>query len=86
MAKIIDGKAISAQIRDEVKQKVSVLRQEGKEIALAVIQVGTDPASGVYVNNKKKACAYVGIQSLSYELPEETTEDELLALDRKSVV
>ena len=83
MAKIIDGKAISAQIRDEVKQKVSVLRQEGKEIALAVIQVGTDPASGVYVNNKKKACAYVGIQSLSYELPEETTEDELLALVEK---
>ena len=83
MAKIIDGKAISAQIRDEVKQKVSVLRQEGKEIALAVIQVGTDPASGVYVNNKKKAGAYVGIQSLSYELPEETTEDELLALVEK---
>ncbi len=83
MAKIIDGKAISAQIRDEVKQKVSALRQEGKEIALAVIQVGTDPASGVYVNNKKKACAYVGIQSLSYELPEETTEDELLALVEK---
>ena len=83
MAKIIDGKAISAQIRDEVKQKVSVLRQEGKENALAVIQVGTDPASGVYVNNKKKACAYVGIQSLSYELPEETTEDELLALVEK---
>ncbi len=44
---------------------------------LAVIQVGTDPASSVYVNNKKKACAYIGIGSLSYELPEETTEEEL---------
>lgn len=80
MAKIIDGKAISAQIKEEVKEKVEALKQEGKEIALAVIQVGADPASSVYVNNKKKACAYVGINSLAYELPEETTEEELLAL------
>ncbi len=80
MTKLIDGKVISAQIKDEVKQRVEVLKKEGKEPALAVIQVGDDPASGVYVNNKKKACAYVGIRSLAYELPWETTEGELLAL------
>ena len=61
MTKLIDGKVISAQIKDEVKQRVEVLKKEGKELALAVIQVGDDPASGVYVNNKKKACAYVEI-------------------------
>lgn len=83
MPTLIDGKAISAQIKEEVKVKVAVLKQEGKEIALAVIQVGADPASSVYVNNKKKACEYVGIRSLSYELPEETTEEELLALIEK---
>ncbi len=83
MAKIIDGKAIAAQIKEEVKQKVEALRQEGREITLAVIQVGEDPASRVYVNNKKKACAYVGMQSLAYELPAETTEEELLALVEK---
>ncbi len=80
MTRIIDGKAIAAQIKDDVRQKVEALGREGKEIALAVIQVGSDPASSVYVNNKKKACAYVGIRSLAYELPEETTEEELLAL------
>lgn len=80
MAKIIDGKLISAQIKDEVKQKTAELKQQGIEITLAVIQVGNDPASSVYVNNKKKACEYVGFRSLSYELPEETTEEELLAL------
>ena len=80
MAKIIDGKLISAQIKDEVKQKTAELKQQGIEITLAVIQVGNDPASSVYVNNKKKACEYVGFRSLSYELPEETTEEELLEL------
>lgn len=80
MAQIIDGKAISAQIKDELKQKVSDIKAQGKEITLAVIQVGTDPASTVYVGNKKKACEYIGIRSLAYELPEETTEQELLAL------
>lgn len=80
MAQIIDGKVISAQIKDELKQKVSDIKAQGKEITLAVIQVGTDPASTVYVGNKKKACEYVGIRSLAYELPEETTEQELLAL------
>jgi methylenetetrahydrofolate dehydrogenase (NADP+)/methenyltetrahydrofolate cyclohydrolase len=80
MAKIIDGKAISLELKNELKEKVEKLKAEGKTCALAVIQVGTDPASSVYVGNKKKACAYIGIESLSYELPEETTEEELLAL------
>ncbi len=80
MAYIIDGKKISQEIKDELKEKVTLLKAEGKKAALAVIQVGNDPASSVYVNNKKKACAYIGIESLSYELPEETTEQELLDL------
>lgn len=80
MPRIIDGKAISAQIKEEVKEKVSALKAQGKSVCLAVIQVGADPASSVYVGNKKKACAYVGIESLAYELPEETTQEELLAL------
>ena len=80
MAKIIDGKRISAEIKDELKQKVAKLKQQGITGALAVIQVGNDPASSVYVRNKKKACGYIGIESLSYELPEETTQEELLAL------
>lgn len=80
MASIIDGKAISMQIKDECKDKVSALKAEGKNVALAVIQVGEDPASSVYVNNKKKACEYIGAESLSYHLPEDTTEEELLAL------
>lgn len=81
MAQIIDGKIISAQIKEELKQKVAeIKRTQGTEICLAVIQVGSDPASTVYVGNKKKACAYIGIASLAYELPEETTQEELLAL------
>lgn len=80
MAKIIDGKAISARIKDELKEEVAALKEQGKEAVLAVIQVGSDPASSVYVNNKKKACAYIGIGSESYELPEETTQEELLSL------
>ena len=80
MAKIIDGKEISKQVKDELKDKVSALKAEGKEICLAVIQVGNDPASTVYVGNKKKACAYIGIGSKSFELSEETTQDELLKL------
>lgn len=80
MTQIIDGKQISAQIKEELKQKVANLKEEGKKITLAVIQVGSDPASSVYVNNKKKACAYVGMESLAYELKEETTEEELLRL------
>lgn len=80
MARIIDGKAISAQIKEEVKARVAEYREKGIEICLAVIQVGNDPASSVYVGNKKKACEFVGIKSLAYELPEETTQEELLAL------
>lgn len=80
MTQIIDGKRISQEIKDELKERVAVLKQQGKEVALAVIQVGSDPASSVYVNNKKKACEYIGIRSLAYELAEETTEEELLDL------
>lgn len=80
MAKIIDGKKISQDIKDELKEKVSALQAQGKTGALAVIQVGEDPASSVYVRNKKNACAYIGIESLAYELPEETSEEELLKL------
>ncbi len=80
MAKIIDGKKISAQVKDECRERVAA---EGLEVTLAVIQVGNDPASAVYVGNKKKACEYTGMHSLSYELPEETTEEELLALVEK---
>lgn len=80
MAKLIDGKKISQQIKDELKEKVAQLKEQGISICLAVIQVGNNPASTVYVGNKKKACAYVGIESLAYELPEETTEQELLSL------
>lgn len=80
MAQLIDGKAISAQIKDELKEKVAAMKEQGEEVTLAVIQVGNDPASSVYVGNKKKACAYIGIRSLAYEIPEETTEEELLDL------
>ena len=80
MAQLIDGKKISQEIKDELKEKVAELKEQGIEGALAVIQVGNDPASSVYVRNKKRACEYIGIRSESYELPEETTEDELLTL------
>ena len=83
MAQLIDGKAISAQIKEEVKEKVAALKEQGCEVTLAVIQVGADPASSVYVRNKKKACEYVGVRSLAYELPEETTEEKLLELIRE---
>ncbi len=83
MAELIDGKKISQQIKDELKEKVALLKEQGKEIGMAVIQVGNDPASSVYVGNKKKACEYIGIHSESYELPEETTQEELLTLIEK---
>ena len=83
MANLIDGKLISTQIKDELKEEVAELKKKGIEGCLAVIQVGNDPASSVYVRNKKKACEYVGIKSLSYELAEETTEDEILKLIEK---
>lgn len=80
MAVIIDGKKVSQEIKDEIKEKVAALKKEGTEVTLAVIQVGNDPASTVYVGNKKKACEYTGIRSLAYEIPEDTTEEELLKL------
>ena len=80
MVKIIDGKAIAGIIKDELKGKVAEYKAGGVEITLAVIQVGGDPASSVYVNNKKKACEYIGIKSLAYELGEETTQEELLKI------
>lgn len=80
MAHLIDGKAISLQIKEELKQKATEYKERGTEVTLAVIQVGNDPASSVYVGNKKKACEFVGIRSLAYELPEETTQEELISL------
>lgn len=80
MNKIIDGKMISEQIKNEVKEETARLKEQGVTVTLAVVQVGSDPASGVYVKNKKKACEYVGFESLSYELKEDTTQEELLAL------
>ena len=80
MAQLIDGKLISTQIKDELKAEVTELKAKGITPCLAVIQVGNDPASCVYVNNKKKACAYIGIESLSYELDEQISQEELLAI------
>lgn len=80
MAKIIDGKAVSQFVKDEVKKEVSALGEKGVSVGLAVIIVGNDPASRTYVNNKKKACETTGIISEEYALPEDTTMDELLAL------
>ena len=80
MATIIDGKAISTEIKNELKEKAAQLKANGINVTLAVIQVGNNPASTVYVNNKKKGCEYIGIGSFSYELPEETTQEELISL------
>ena len=80
MPRLIDGKKIALEIKNELKVKVEELKQQEKDVCLAVIQVGNDAASTVYVNGKKKDCEYIGIKSLSYELPEETTENELLDL------
>lgn len=77
---IIDGKKTSQDIKDEVRDEVAKLKKGGVEPTLAVILVGENPASQVYVRNKKRACEYTGIRSLSYELPENTTEEELLKL------
>lgn len=83
MPKIIDGKKTSQEIKDELKEKVAHLKEQGTEIALAVIQVGEDPASSVYVHNKKRACEYIGIKSVAYEVPEATTQEELLEIIHK---
>ena len=78
MANIIDGKQISLDIKNELKEKVAKYKEQGIEITLVVVKVGNDPASAVYVRNKEKACEYVGINSKTLALPEETTEEELL--------
>lgn len=83
MAKIIDGKQISLDIKNELKEKVAKYKEQGIEITLAVVKVGNDPASAVYVRNKEKACEYVGINSKTLALPEETTEEELLKVVKK---
>ncbi|MBR4622453.1 MAG: bifunctional methylenetetrahydrofolate dehydrogenase/methenyltetrahydrofolate cyclohydrolase FolD [Ruminococcus sp.] len=83
MSNIIDGKAVSAQVKQRIKAEADKLREQGMEIGLAVVIVGEDPASKVYVRNKKRACEEVGFVSYEYALPEETTEEELLALVRK---
>lgn len=80
MAQIIDGKLISKQIKDELKEEVQSMKAQGTNICLAVVQVGSDPASSVYVNNKKKACSYIGIESRAYELADSVTEEELTGL------
>jgi methylenetetrahydrofolate dehydrogenase (NADP+)/methenyltetrahydrofolate cyclohydrolase len=77
---LIDGKLISQTIKDELKARVAELKKHGHEGSLAVIQVGNDPASSIYVKNKKKACEYIGIGSVSYELSENTSEAELLKI------
>lgn len=77
---IIDGKKISTEIKDELKEQVAKLKAEGVEVTLAVVKVGEDPASAVYVRNKEKACEYIGINSKKIEMPEETTEEKLLNL------
>lgn len=79
MAILLDGKAVSAAVKAEVKNEVAALREQGVSVGLAVIIVGSNPASRTYVNNKKKACAEAGIVSEEYALPEETTQEELLA-------
>ena len=80
MYQILDGKKVSQRVKDELKEQVVSLKQKGIDPGLAVIIVGNDSASRVYVNNKKKACEYIGIRSEEYALPEETTQDELLKL------
>lgn len=86
-AKLIDGKTISAELRAQMKKEVAALAEDGITPGLAVVIVGDDPASKVYVRNKKKACEELGIYSEEYALPAETTQDELLALiDRPATV
>lgn len=80
MATVIDGKAVAAGVREQVRLETASLREKGIVPGLAVIIVGDDPASRVYVNNKKKACAEAGIYSEEFALPADTTQDELLAL------
>ena len=83
MAIRIDGKAVAAQVRAQVAQDAAALKARGVQPGMAVVLVGDDPASKIYVNNKKKACAETGIYSEEHILPAETTQEELLALIEK---
>jgi len=80
MAVIMDGKALSIKLKNALKNEVDELKNSGVNPCLAVIIVGNNPASKIYVNNKKKSCEELGIKSLEYALPEETTEEELLGI------
>ncbi len=80
MAKIIDGKAVAANVRESVREEVETLKKSGVTPGLAVVIVGDDPASRTYVNNKKKACAQAGIYSEEYALPATTSQAELMEL------
>lgn len=80
MAEIIDGRVVSASVKENVKKEVLALRERGIDVGLAVIIVGNNPASEVYVANKEKACKELGINSYRYSLPETTTQEELLYL------
>lgn len=80
-AQIIDGKAVSAQIRQEIKQRIDARKAQGKRApGLAVILVGSDPASEVYVSHKRKDCLEVGIRSIAHDLPADTSQEKLLAI------
>ena len=83
MSKIIDGKAVSAQVKERIRLETEQLKDKGIEVGLAVVIVGDDPASKVYVRNKKLACEAVGFKSYEYALPEETTEEQLLELIKR---
>lgn len=83
MSNIIDGKAVSAQVKERIKEETAKLKEQGIAVGLAVVIVGDDPASKVYVRNKKRACEEVGFNSYEYALPAETTEEELLDLVKK---
>ena len=80
MATRMDGKAVSAKVKEQVAQEVAALQGQGVCPGLAVVIVGEDPASRIYVNNKKKACQATGIHSEEYALPASTTQEELMAL------
>lgn len=78
--KLIDGKKISLEIKEEVREAVLSLKEKGQDVTLAVILVGEDPASKVYVRNKEKACEFTGIRPLTFHLPTDTKEEELIKL------
>lgn len=80
MGKIIDGKQVSADVKARIAEETAELKKQGVEVGLAVVIVGDDPASKVYVRNKKLACEAVGFNSYEYALPADTTEDQLLEL------